>query len=312
MIDPSELEGTVMTSTTAPNGEQSKPAATVHEQPKLPAATNGEESKEPRWMSYKSGSLDYGKLEIKEIIHKSLKGAIYLTAGDNLTWDEEENLGKHWYRATAEAINLLTPAKMTIEDPLERNRALKMLAAGLTRALQATAPDPDEDFLAPAREFILARRQEILQIRYFVASVKMFAVAAILLVLIITLVFNDDRSNAHQFLIAALLGSVGAIISVLQRFHAIPVELYTSRKFITINGWTRILLGVTFGSLFLLFHKAGMLFQFAEGRPLLLYGGAFVAGFSERAIPEVLTRFERQIVTRQTSQSRPGRRRRKS
>jgi len=97
-------------------------------------------------MGYKSGELDVGKREIKEIIHKSLKGAIYLTAGDNLTWDEEENLCKHWYRATTEAINLLTPAKMTIKDPLERNRALKMLAAGLARALQATTPNPDEDF----------------------------------------------------------------------------------------------------------------------------------------------------------------------
>ena len=146
-------------------------------------------------MGYKSGELDVGKREIKEIIHKSLKGAIYLTAGDNLTWDEEENLCKHWYRATTEAINLLTPAKMTIKDPLERNRALKMLAAGLARALQATTPNPDEDFLASAREFILARRQEILQIRYFAAAVVVVVMAAILLALLITMVFNDDKSN---------------------------------------------------------------------------------------------------------------------
>lgn len=63
---------------------------------------------------------------------------------------------------------------------------------------------------------------------------------------------------------------------------------------------------------FLLFHKADVLLRFAEGRPFLLYATAFVAGFGERAIPEVLVRFERQIVARQTSQSRPGTRRRKS
>jgi len=305
-----------MTLTTEPkstNDEQSELlAATGDEQQKPIVRTNGEQSKQPRWMAYKSGDLDVGKREIKEIIHQSLKGAIYLTAGDNLTWDEEENMGKHWHRATAEAINLLTPAKMTIKDPLERNRALKMLAAGLTRALQATTPDPDEDFLASAREFILARRQEILQIRYFAAAVVMVVMAVTLLGLLITMVFNDDKSNVHQFLIVALLGSVGAIISVLQRFHSIPVELYTSRTFITINGCSRIFLGATFGVVFLLLHKADMLLQVAEGRPFLLYGAALVAGFSERAIPEVLARFERQIVTRQTSQSRPGRRRQKS
>ena len=52
---------------------------------------------------------------------------------------------------------------------------------------------------------------------------------------------------------------------------------------------------------FLLFHKADVLVRFGEGRPFLLYATAFVAGFGERVIPEVLERFERQIVARQTS-----------
>jgi hypothetical protein len=97
----------------------------------LLAPGDGDHSKLPRWMSYKSGDLDAGKKQITEIVHQSVKGAIYLTAGDNITWDEEPNLGRHWHRASAEAIYLLTPAKITIKDPLERNRVLKMLAAVL-------------------------------------------------------------------------------------------------------------------------------------------------------------------------------------
>ena len=45
---------------------------------------------------------------------------------------------------------------------------------------------------------------------------------------------------------------------------------------------------------FLLFHKADGLLRFAEGRPFLLFATAYVAGFGERAIVEVLVRFERQ------------------
>jgi hypothetical protein len=88
------------------------------------------------------------------------------------------------------------------------------------------------------------------------------------------MVFYDARSNAHQFLIAALLGSVGAMISVLQRFHSMPVELYTSRAFIAINGCARILLGATFGAVFLLFHKGDMLLEVAEGQAFFLYAAA--------------------------------------
>jgi len=305
-----------MTSTTEPklpsSEQQTKaPATDVKQGEPPPAATSSDPSKPPRWMSYRSGDRDAGGKEIKEIVHQSLKGAIYLTGGDNLQWDEEHNLAKHWHRATAEAIYLLTPAKITIKDPLERNRVLKMLAAGLTRALHAT-PDTDEDFLAPAREFIMARRQEILQIRYFIAAVVTVVAAVTLLTLMITIVFYDDKSNVHQFLIVALLGSVGAIISVLQRFHSIPVELYASRTLIAINGCSRIILGGTFGAVFLLLHRGGMLLQVAEGRPFLLYAAAFVSGFSERAIPEVLAQFERQFAVRNTSQSRPRRRREKS
>jgi hypothetical protein len=262
-----------------------------------PNLTEGDPSTTPRWMRYKKGSRDVGDIEITELLHQSPKGAIYLTPGDNLVWDEEENVGKHWERSKAEAINLLTPVKTTIKDTTDRNRSLKMLAAGLNRALNAPATDTDVDFLVEAREFIRARQLEILQVWYFVAAVVTVVVTTVTLFLIIRKVLAP-----REFLIAALLGGVGAIISVSQRFRSINMERYASRRFTAIGGCSRIVFGCMFGAVFLLFQKGGIVLSVANGQPYLLAAAAVVAGFSERAIPEVLAQVEHQIATSKTSE----------
>jgi len=260
-----------------------------HEQP-------GGETTEPKWLQYKPGGRDVAEAEIEHVIHRSKRGAIYLAKGENLLWDEEENLGAHWTRSTAEAINLLTPVKLTIKDPADRSRALKMLAAGLSRALKKEADEPDEDFLASAREFIIARQLEGLQIWYFIAAVITVVVTTAALATVAYVI-----PIAREFVIAALLGGVGAIVSVSQRFRSIPIERYTSRRFTAIGGCSRIIFGCMFGAVFLLFQKAEVLLNVADSHPFLLAAAAFVAGFSERAIPEVLAKFEPQIALSKTS-----------
>src|SRR5262249_20790664 len=82
---------------------------------------------EARWLSYRKGDTDGAGAKIEAIIHCSAKGAVYLASGDNLNWENQEGLGSHWTRSTADAINLLTPVRTTIRDPTDRSRALKML-----------------------------------------------------------------------------------------------------------------------------------------------------------------------------------------
>ena len=251
-----------------------------------------------RWLNYKVGGRDRGNLEIIEIIHLTQRGAIYLTPGhtqlgERLSWDEEENIGAHWNRATADAIALLTQVRLTIDDPIVRGRAIVMIGISLARALETSEAKDDEDFFVRAREFITARQREILQIRYFATAVITVIITTIVLGLAAYLI-----PVARDFLIAALIGGVGGIISVSQRFRSIQVEPYTSRLFTQVGGGSRICFACVFGALFLLFQKAGIVLSVAAGQPFLMMAGAFVAGFSERAIPELLEQFERQIAAR--------------
>jgi hypothetical protein len=89
-------------------------------------------------------------------------------------------------------------------------------------------------------------------------------------------------------------------MSVSQRFKTIPIERYTSRLFTAIGGGSRIIYGAAFGTLFLLLQRAGLILQIAAQRPYLLWVAAFIAGFSERAIPELLESIDRQLLSRKT------------
>ena len=253
----------------------------------------------PRWLQYKKGGRDAGDLDIEVVIHKSQRGAIYLAKDDDLRWDEVDNLGQHWYRSTAEAINLLTPVKSTIKNKTDRNRALKMLAAGLVRALEEKAADPDEDYMVKAREFIRARELEILRLWYFAAAFVTVVVTTIAL----TVITRGVASQLREFLIAAMCGGAGAMISISERFRSIDVEQYSSRRFTAVGGCSRIFFGFIFGAVFLLFQKGGLLLSVANGQPFLLAGAALVSGFSERAIPELLAQVEHQIATSKSSKT---------
>src|SRR5205814_261204 len=135
-------------------------------------------------------------------------------------------------------------------------------------------------------------------------------VAALLLILIITRwpqFSNNAISLTREFLLAAILGGVGAIISVSQRFNSIEVERYMSHHLATIGGCSRAVFGCSFGAVFLLFQKAGIILSAANDQPWFLAAAALVAGFSERAIPEVLAQFESQIAARKTRPQRRGR-----
>jgi hypothetical protein len=253
----------------------------------------------PRWLAYKKGGKDAGDLDIEVVIHKSLRGAIYLAKAEDLRWDEADNLGQHWYRSTAEVINLLTPVKSTIRNKIDRERAIKMLAAGLARALEEKAADPDEDYMLEARNFIRARELEILRLWYFVAAFVTVTVT----IIVLTLITRGVVSPLREFLIAAIWGGAGAMISVSTRFRSIDMEQYSSRRFTFVGGTSRILFGFVFGAVFLLFHKGGILLSVATGQPFLLWAAALVAGFSERAIPEVLAQVEHQIATSKNSET---------
>ncbi|MEP6743260.1 MAG: hypothetical protein ABJB61_12230, partial [bacterium] len=92
--------------------------------------------------------------------------------------------------------------------------------------------------------------------------------------------------------LGGFFGSVGACISVLQRNPSLDVDPWMSNGYLRLQGITRIVLGFIFGCIFVLASKANFVLGVVRNNPYSLLVLCIVAGFSERLIPELLSKFE--------------------
>jgi len=241
-----------------------------------------------------------------EMLHESPRGVIYLSKGNNINWLPAEGieLGVGFVRATTEIRYLSTQLKLTIKDDKVVNRALKMMASGLELALEAGSRYPDDyDYLGEARKFVETRQRETLEFRYFVSAAVTLLLLSAGLLAATTLPLV---SEAPPFLVAAALGGGGAMLSVSQRLRSMPLERYSSTYHTSVAGSIRIVLGCAFGAIFLLLQRAGLLMKIADANAYLLHAAAFVAGFSERLIPELLEQLEKQTIRSSERDVKPG------
>jgi hypothetical protein len=261
----------------------------------LPTSTKAPTLK--RWESYRTGQDDHEGVKIDHVVHQTLKGAIYMSHGDgpcdNVRWDEEPRNDILWHQVISDAMDLIAQLKQSQKYGKTRVRGLRMIAAGMARALEHEPPTAEGiDFFASARQFVNVRQREILQMSYFGAA----ALCSLVITGILLSVYAAKITVEAGFFRAAALGSAGAIISVSQRFRRLELERYSSRWYMVVSGCSRVIFGAMFGVVAHLFVKAELLLPISKVNVFFTAAVAFVAGFSERAIPELLDQMEKQIV----------------
>jgi len=94
------------------------------------------------------------------------------------------------------------------------------------------------------------------------------------------------------YLGAALLGSLGALISVLTRYSSMGVDHFPGRSLSMLGGAARIALGALFGPVAVLAAQAGLLLTLVLEKPGGPYLIAILAGFSERIVPDLLHKLD--------------------
>jgi hypothetical protein len=214
---------------------------------------------------------------------------VYITEEeeDGLGWSADSAFCVDVGASLAEASDLLNELRAVIDRPSVRRRGCQIIGVELARAFQERVAGDTRDFFAVARQFVDASLRERLHLRYVVAAFVTTCVVST------ACVAGALRlAGSPTFFVAAALGGVGALVSVTQRFRRIPLERYSSSFYTAAAGVSRICVGAVFGALFLMFQKAGLLLAIATDQPFLLFSAAFVAGFSERMIPEILERLE--------------------
>jgi hypothetical protein len=243
------------------------------------------------WLAYRAGETDSGGAKILELVASTPSYSVYLTEPESLAWQIDMDICVDAHLSTAEAVILGSQVNTTIGRKRIRLRAKHAIGLALAKALQDRVAGDQRSFFVEPREYIDALRRESLHLHYllsaFLAAVAI-ATGGIALHIVVP---------SADFILAALLGSVGVFVSVAQRFRTIPIERYSSSLYTSIAGVSRILLGAIFGSLFLLLHKSDLVLSLARQQPYLLATASFVAGFSERLVPEMLERFESKMTS---------------
>lgn len=232
---------------------------------------------------------------VDEVVQISETCGVYITQGDKLHWTLDDADSRVDYgRSITTAVDLLTQLTALALPKGQHRRGLKIIGTSLHDALIHRVENDRRNYFARAEEFVTTQLRERLQIWYFVMAL-LSTILSLTIMLSLWLFFE----SLTLYVLAGVMGGVGAFVSVAQRFRLIPIERYASYSYTALGGVSRIVFGVIFGEILLLMQKAGLVLALATTAPALLAVACLIAGFSERLIPELLTQFEVRLAEHQ-------------
>ena len=251
--------------------------------------------------------VDYKKLwnldESHYLIMASKAYAVWLGKDNNLDWQ------------TLDAFDVLLSTKVPIEDlnaiyntvavlkaypigHLDANiqKTFRiMIGEGLARVFEI-APTSASQMLERAREFIVARSQELARVWYLRATgiATAFPAAFLLFGWINRVRFAEYvGDNTSYLLLGCCAGGLGAFLSILTRVGSTPLDPAAGQLLHCLEGVGRITVGILGAAIVQLAVKVGWLLPMLAERG---HGGMFlvaiVAGASERLVPTLISRVE--------------------
>ncbi len=216
---------------------------------------------------------------------------VFTTKDKQLRWRYKANGGVVPFRllcAVSEFDSIMTTVAVSVPKAY-RKATYHHLGKALFAAFHT--PDgtkPGKEF-KKVRLFVRKKAKERARLAYVLASLA--SVAALALV-VVPIYFLTAASNVALVALGGCFGSVGATISVLQRNPLLELDPWMSTRYHALEGAARIVLGFIFGGIFVIASKANFVLGVISDNsyPLLIL--CIVAGFSERLIPELLSKLE--------------------
>lgn len=236
---------------------------------------------------YTVGSSTEDGDTIKEIICASKKFVIFLNQNDQMLSELDEAVCIDCNRSVVETQDLYAQLRGMWLFPSSIKRGTTILAFGLSNALESRKANDTTDFFKDAREYVTTKAAERIQAIYLLSAV------ASTLYLVFAIPYHhipfipavgEPWSSAIGF------GSLGAFLSVLQRFRSIPLRRYASPLFVGFDGAVRIALGAVLGLILILLSQGDLLLGLAARNTYAIAVFAIIAGFNERFVPDLLAR----------------------
>lgn len=231
--------------------------------------------------------------KVGQILGQSEKVCCYFTIDKNIRWEYYDN-GGHVPPEMMPAISIfdtcLKNIHASIPDDLKRPY-YEHAAKSLFSALDVGDPEMIEEFFQDLRASLKAIRDA--PVFYAIAGmVSSFFIIS--LFLLIKLKWGNEENTLYFFV--SILGIAGGVLSVMQRSSRLWSSPDTSKTIIVLQGCSRTIIGGLFGLFSCLLVKGNLLVGFAANSDQSILALAFLAGMSERLIPEVSDNLERRIT----------------
>lgn len=241
-------------------------------------------------MTIKIGEPDPHGSIVNSVLGQSASVAVYTTTDEQLRWNYTANNGtipatKH--PAISKFDSLMSEIK-TVAPPKYKQECFALLGKALFAALDTDAKGVDPNTFESLEIFLHRLAQQRTRTSYVFLCMFITAVSCTAALLVI----HNAQTLHVTYFYAAVFGSIGACISVMQRANNIDIDWTLDHLGLALQAISRISLGALFGAIFVIACKYQILLgAFAENIGAL-YLFAMVAGFSERMIPELFERLE--------------------
>jgi uncharacterized protein YegP (UPF0339 family) len=234
---------------------------------------------------------DLRSLRVDVMLGESPVASVFTTKDNQLRWKYRANKGDVPTRllpAIAEFDSIMATIATSVAKPYRKD-CYHRLGKALFAAFHTQEGARPAIHFRAVRLLVRTKAKERARLVYVVASMA----ATMLLVLgTFPIYYFVTSPEIRLIALGGCFGSIGASISVLQRNPSLDIDPWMSNGYLRLQGITRIVLGFIFGFIFVLASKANFVLGVVRDNPYPLLVLCIVAGFSERVIPELLSRFE--------------------
>lgn len=225
------------------------------------------------------------------VLGQSSRVEVFTTTDKQLRWTYLGNEGRipsEMLFAVSRFDALMSQIRTQVPKP-DREAAYEQLGKALFHVLDCNSPTECAPRYDPVQLFITECALRDSRLTYVVA----FLISSVLIGAACSAAARwGSASETSPFLWAASCGVVGSGMSVLSRSGNLPLNANAGRTFLLLQGACRPILGALFGLFLTLACKGDVILSFAKNSPLALLSMATMAGFSERFVPEIMSRLE--------------------
>lgn len=240
---------------------------------------------------YKVGDEGETGQTIKTILGQSQNVAVFTTTDNQLRYEEYRPDNEHLEeRQTAiTRFDQIMADISTFVAKKSKKRAYHQLGKALYSALDCVQPDMYDSFFKPLEEFIKGQALFSARFAYIITS---FATTCIFGIILWIIPFVSNNATVKQYLFGGICGLIGALVSVLQRSSNLELDYTQPQHHVILQGVSRSILGLIFGSFIVLASQGNLLLGMISDNVFSLYTFCFVAGVSERFVPEIIEKME--------------------